>query len=252
MMETNTQSKQVITPTDAVEQFVGEQFIDWLLDYITYEVKIWPGTTGLADSQYKRERLQKFMRQRYLDAKAVWGGQENDPGFLEFIIANLSEVSDPAAERALTMIEDQEAQEKNGLSREPWLKLLGKLGISVEDAENTEPKEATRNYISILSDVYSSQEWQTAVGALVAYQKVIALESEVILGILKSSFDLTDSDMEILRALASENKKYILNPSRLLSQLVVDQENKELVMQGVYKQLEARKSYYEKLMKYLE
>jgi hypothetical protein len=252
MMDNDSMAKPFTQAQDAVEQFVGEQFIDWLLDYINHEVQSWSGVKNVISETYKQERIKKFMLQKFLDAKAVWGGGDNDPGFLSFAISNLSESNDPSAESVLFLIEQRYKEEKNGLSRDLWLKLLRGLGAKDEEIRHTEPKEPTRDYVATLSDIYSSMDWQTAMGAWVAYQKIIAFESKIIMEILKNNFNFSDADLELFRVYSEENKKFVIHPSKLLAQIVVDKENKELVMDGVRRQLKARKSYYEKVMKHLE
>jgi len=252
MIDDDRKTTVVSTPSDAVEQFVGDQFIDWLMDFITHEVQNWSEIQQIIDSEYRAEKIKKFMLQKYLEAKALWGGKENDPGFLGFAIANLSEVSDPTAERVLELIEQRNTEEKKGLSENLWIKFLKKLGLSQEEIDNTEPKEPTRIYVSALSEVYSSFDWKIAIGAFVAYQRIIMLEAKALLEVLKNNLDFSNSDLEIFRAYSEENKKLVINPRALLAQIVVDKESKEMVMEGVIKQLSARKSYYEKVMKYLE
>src|ERR1043166_3678621 len=107
MNEFNTNANVISNPQEAVEQFVGEQFIEWLMEYIPHEMKTWPVIERIQASKPKPEKIKKFMLQRFLAAEAYLGQREGDPGFLRFAIANLSESDDPEAESALQILEEK-------------------------------------------------------------------------------------------------------------------------------------------------
>src|SRR6185503_7397920 len=96
--------KPVTTPAEAIDQFVGEQYIEWLLNYVVHENHAWPELQSLKIAQPKIEKIRKFMLQRFIAAEAFTGGKEGEPGFLGFAIANLSESADPEAESALEIL----------------------------------------------------------------------------------------------------------------------------------------------------
>ena len=98
MNEPADQIQAVNNPQQAIEQLVGEQFIEWLMDQIVRDLAAWPALRVLRDSQAQPEKLRRFLLQRELARQAFWGGRESEPGFLGFAVANLSESDDPDAE----------------------------------------------------------------------------------------------------------------------------------------------------------
>lgn len=255
-------SIQPITkPEEAISQFVSEQYIDWLMDYLDREVKSWHSLSEIGQAKPKPEKIKKFMMQRYLAAAAFTGGRDGDPGFLGFAIANLSEASDPLAESALELLEKKRHEEISGASssvqlgenihQELWLKLLLALGIPEEEIKRAEVKEPTRNYISELSDVYSTHEWQATMAAFAAHEKLIPHEYIAITAMLTGNSQLTPADMEVLTWHTKVDAKYVIETNHILERAAVDQESKDLIFQGIQKQLETRREYYEALAKYL-
>lgn len=246
----------------AIDQFMGEQFIEWLLNYISAEVKSWPELAAIRAAHPKVEKIRKFILQRFLAAEAFLGGREGDPGFLGFAIGNLSESDDPSAESALEILEKKRQEELSGgkavssipysAHRELWIKLLHSLGITDEEIKRAEPKEATRSYTSELSDVYSNSEWQTAAGAFAAHERCVPEEYSAVSEMLKSNTQVTDHDLEILHWHQGSDHKYAINTAHVLDKIVFDKENKLLVWEGVKRQLDARKNFYAALAKYLE
>ncbi len=248
---------------NALDQFVGEQFIEWLLNYIGAEVNRWPELSAIKAAQPRIEKIKKFMLQRFLAAEAFLGGREGDPGFIGFAIANLSESNDPLAESALEILEKKREEElsgshKNAVSlpysahKELWLKLLRVLGLSDEEINRAEPKGPTRNYVAELSDIYSNSEWQTAVGAFTAHERSLPEEYAALSEMLKRNTKVSDQDMEILHWNKGSDSKHVINTAHTLDKIVFDMENKLLVWEGVTRQLEARREFYARLAKYLE
>jgi hypothetical protein len=253
--------KPITTPQEAIAQFVGEQFIEWLMDYLTLEVKSWESLKSISENKPKPERIKKFMLQRFLAAEAFTGGREGDPGFLGFAIANLSESSDPGAEQALELLEHKRDEEMLGgggssepgsnIHRDLWIRLLKGLNISDDEIRHAEAKEATRNYIAELSDIYSNAEWQTTMAAFAAHEKMIPQEYEAIGTMLKNTLQTNEHILEVLTWHAKGDAKYVIEANHILERVAVDQEGKELIFQGVQRQLEARKDYYTAMEKYL-
>jgi hypothetical protein len=247
--------------TDNLNDLVGEQFIEWAMDYILAEMKKWPVVQKIAVVSVKPEKIRKFMLQEFLAAEALLGTREGDPGFLRFAIANLSESNDPTAESALETIDQKRTAEMTGHRvekgiiqtphRELWIKLLKALGAVDEELDRAEPKEVTRTYIAELSDVYSNAEWQTAVGAFSAHERVIGEEYKILRQMLKNNTTLTEKDLEILNY-NSQDTKYVGNTSHILDKLVFDLESKQLVWEGIQKQLTQRQEFLDGLIKYLE
>ncbi len=253
--------KPVGNPTEAIDQFVGEQFIEWLVEYTAHEMRTFLVGTGITKLQPKIEKLRKFMLQRYIAAEAFTGGKEGEPGFLGFAIANLSESADPEAESALEILEKKREEEFEGLGssrgikkdvhKSLWVKLLKALGVSDEEIERTEPKEWTRNYIAELSDLFSNGEWQEVAGAFAAHERSVPEENKVLLALLKS-MGIAETDLEILTWHAAADFKYVVNTGHILEKIVFDKDNKQLVWQGVTRQLQIRKDFLNELIKHLE
>ncbi len=249
-------------PKQALEEYMGEQFIEWLIHYIPQVMENWPIMTRIKSVQAKPEKLKKLILQIFLINEAFLGGREGDPGFLRFAIANLSESDDPLAENALEILEKRRTEELIGhklergmtqtVTRMGWIKLLKALGMTEEEIDRAEPKEHTRNFIAELSDLYSTSEWQTAVGAFVAQEVSEIEESKAILSMLKKQTSLTDKDLQVLENRVGSADQQITTSSRTLDKVAFDQEAKELVWQGVERLLQIRQEFLEGLEKYLE
>lgn len=260
LMENNI--KPVTTPQDAIDQFIGEQYMEWIMDYLMHEVRTWPSLRQIAESRPRPERIKKLMIQRYLAAEAFTGGRDGEPGFLGFAVANLSESSDPVAEHALEVLETKRKEETMGAAsaadpdsnvhKELWLRLLRALGASDEEIKRAEAKEPTRNYISELSDVYSNTEWQTTMAAFAAHEKMIPDEYGALTAMLKNNLQLPEQDLEVLTWHAKGDAKYVIDTKHILERVAVDQEGKELVYEGIRRQLEARRDFYDGLAKYVQ
>ncbi|MGE5297864.1 MAG: iron-containing redox enzyme family protein [Acidobacteriaceae bacterium] len=248
--------KTLASPEEAVANFIGEHFLEWLLDYVTERVKIWPELAEIRASQPKLEKLRKYAVQRYIAAEAFLGGREGDPGFLGFAIANLSESPDPMAENALGILE-QKRQEEMGKGSESkhqqlWVKFLKSLGITDEEISHAEPKEMTRRYISDLSEVYSTSEWQTAMGAFLAHERAIPEEYAAISEMIKKNTAVSADALAVFSWHIGMDVKYVINTQHMLEKIVVDPESKQLVLEGILSQLSTRQEFYRGLMKYLK
>jgi hypothetical protein len=248
-------TNHVATKEDAVQNYIGEKYLDWLHSYITGQVQSWPELKEIKESSPRPEKLKKFLLQRYRAAQAFLGGKEGDPGFLGFAIANLSESSDPLAEHSLSLLE-QKRQEELGSGQETrlqsqWNKFLGSLGISDEEAKRSEAKEGTRKYVSELSDLYSNSEWQTAMGAFLAHEQAVSVEYPALLDMLKKNTGLSADALEVFTWHMNSDRRYALNASHILEKIVVDPDSKQLVLDGALRQLSARKELYANLLKYL-
>jgi hypothetical protein len=262
MNDFTSSTSTVSGPKQAISEFVGEQFIEWLMTYISHAMQSWPQIIAIREASPKPEKIKKFMLQRFLAAEAFLGRAEGDPGFLRFALANLSESNDPTAESALEVLEKKRSDEmmghkiENGIihttHRELWLRLLTGLGLTIEEIDRAEAKEGTRNYIAELSDVYSASEWQTAVGAFAAHERAVPEEYKAIVAMLKSNTNLTEKDLETLTNHIGADTKYVVNTNHILDKIVFDPETKQLVWDGVSRQLEIRQEFLSSLMKYLE
>ncbi len=254
--------KPVTTPQEAIAQFVSEQYLEWVMDYLKNEVQNWESLKIIAASKPRPEKIKKFMIQRFLAAEAFTGGRDGDPGFLGFAVSNLSEASDPLAEHALEILENKRKEEMIGsassadpssnIHRDLWLKLLKALGVSDEELKRAEAKEPTRNYIAELADVYSNSEWQTTMAAFAAHEKLNPDEYAAIITMLKNNTQLADADLEVLNWHSKGDAKYVIETSHILERVAVDHEGKELIFQGVQRLLEARKDFYDGLSKYAQ
>lgn len=258
MNESTENIHSISSPKQAVEEYIGEQFIEWLASHIRQEMNSWPIMAVIGRSNPKPEKLRKFMLQIFQTADAFVGAREGDPGFLRFAIANLSESDDPQAESALEILEKRRHEEllehkvEHGIlktaHRELWLKLLLALGLTGEEVDKSEPKEAARNYIAELSDVYSNSEWQTAVGAYASSEYAEAFEYKILSNMLKNNTKLNDKDLEVLQSRAEAK---FLNAAHVLDKVVYDPQAKQLVFAGVCKQLDVRREFLNSQEKYL-
>ena len=246
----------------AVEELIGEHYAEWLMNKVGHDVSNWPEVHNLASIQPKIEKIRKFMLQLFLADEALVGAREGDPGFLRFAIANLSESPDPAAEAALEIFEARRQDEMAGhrlekgivvtKNRELWVKLLKALEIPQEEINRIEPKEAARNYIAELSDVYSNAEWQTVVGAFAALQRGLIEEYTAVFAFLKNNTQLAAGDLELFAQIESKQHKHLLDMSHLLEKIAFDQETKTLIWEGVERHLTNKKEFYSALIKNLE
>jgi hypothetical protein len=245
--------KPVTTPDDAIEQFVGEQFIEWLMEYVVANMRAWPEIAALKQVKPKIEKIRKFMLQRYVAAEAFAGGREGEPGFLGFAIANLSENDDPQAESALEIFEKKLHEELEGQTsktsigknthKELWVKLLHALGAADEEINRSEAKEWTRNYIAELSDLYSNGEWPEVAGAFATHERLVPEEYLNMISMLRANTQLSDSDMEVLIWHSGVDMKYVVNTNHVLEKIVFDPETKRLIWQGAMRELQTRKDF---------
>jgi hypothetical protein len=248
-----------ITSSDqAIFEFVGEQFVQWLMDFIKRQITHAEILKEIETIQTKPEKIKKFFLQIFLADEAFLGARSGDPGFLRFAIANLSEVADPSAESALEILEKRRHEELLGHSieqgiiktekRQLWLNLLKALGASEEEISEAEPKEPTRNFIAELSDLFSASEWQTTLGGFASYERSQSLEFQALLKLSKNNLSLSDKDLQILNKYI---QPYELNVSPILDKLVFDNESKQLVFEGVKRQLAAILEFLSGIGKYL-
>jgi pyrroloquinoline quinone (PQQ) biosynthesis protein C len=261
MNEITSNPNAIIAPEQALEEYMGEQFIDWLNSYIPQEMGEWPIMMKIKTVRPKPEKLRKVVLQIFLAQEAFLGAREGDPGFLRFALANLSESDDPQAESALEILEKRRTEEMAGhriekgmiktAKRDLWMKLLLAIGLTEEEIDRADPKGPTRNYIAELSEVYSTQEWQTAVGAFAAYERAIVEEYKAVAELLKNNFSLSEKDLEILTASIAVGEQYTAVGSHVLDKVVFDREAKDLVWAGVIKQLEVRQEFLNSQEKYL-
>ncbi|HTL39449.1 MAG TPA: hypothetical protein VL306_01415, partial [Methylomirabilota bacterium] len=105
-----------------------------------------------------------------------------------------------------------------------------------------------RNYIADLSEIFSNSEWQTALGAMAAYEKSVAEEYKIIQSLLKKNTLVSAKDTEILSQSEHDSSFEI---GKVLEKIVFDPTNKELIWDGAQKQLQARAALLEGLTKYL-
>ncbi|MBI4049640.1 MAG: hypothetical protein HY395_02375 [Candidatus Doudnabacteria bacterium] len=233
----------MLPSSQAIEELIGEQFVDWVLDHVSLEVNSWPEIAVIAGVTPKPERIKKFVLQYFLVQQAFFGGRDTDPGFLGFAIANLSESADPTAESALEILEKRKQEELAGGKHAVWIKFLNALGVSDEEIRRAEPKEPIRNYVSELSDVYSNSDWQSSVGAYVAHDRSLSEEYKTIKEMLKRTTQLSEGDLQLF----GEQ----MNVSHILDKIAFDNESKQLVWNGVRRQLAARHDLHKGLIKYL-
>lgn len=248
--------KVIQNQAQAVKEYTGEQFCQWLWQEISNHIAQSLELGGLLAEHSRQERFKKFLLQRYLAEQALYGKQEGDPGFLGFVHANLSESNDPLAEAALSQVlermnsTDKHSSAKIGLSfeyhRDLWLKLFKALHMPDEEIRHAEPKEACRNFIAELADVLSNSAWQTALGALVSLEAARSAENAALADLISLNLGVSEQDLEILR----RNDKIF--SIRLLEKISFDQENKELVWQGAVKQEEIRGNFLNALARYLK
>jgi len=250
----------LLEPKQAVEEYIGEQFIEWVMQYIPAEMAKWPIINQIGTAQPKPEKLKKLVLQSFLSEEAFLGAKDGDPGLLRFAISNLSESDDPTAESALELLEKRRQEELAGNKiekgviqtpkREAWIKLLKFLGLTDVEIDKSEPKEATRNYISELSDIFSNSEWQTAVGALTSHEKSRQEENRYVLELLKRN-GINDKDLEVLSH-EPNSDRHLLEAAHILEKVVFDEEGKNLVFEGVKRELDNRQEFLNGLAKYLE
>jgi hypothetical protein len=243
MNEINSDIKPVTNPDEAIEQFVGEQFIEWLMEYVTSQVQGSEELQALANSHPRLEN-------------------NSEPGFLGFAIANLSESDDSDAESALEILQKKQQEELEGPTlgkpiskqyhKEIWLKLFRALGATEEEITRSEAKEYTRNYIAELSDLYSNGQWQEVAGAFAAHEQMIPLECRVILGLLRDNSTLSDDDLEVLILHSTADTKHLANTAHILEKIVFDEESKRLISEGATRQMRTRLEFLHNLTLHLE
>jgi hypothetical protein len=260
-MNNDGNAKPITTSQQAIDQFVGEQFIEWLASFVLLEMRANSGLVGLKNKAVKIEKLRKFLLQRFLANEAFWGVREGDPGFLSFIIANLSESSDPQAETILEYLE--KCQERGLLRDRPgigtsgraysqdWERLLKVLGVAEEDRVKASPKPVTRSFVAELSDIYSDSDWYLAIGALAAQELAESEENRVLYDLVKANAQVLDQDLEFLFNPEEVNSQAMIFVSKILEKIVFDEEIKGLIVQGARRQLDIRKDFFGGLMKYL-
>lgn len=236
----------------AIRELTGEEFIEWLMNYITNETNRWPVIQEIGAIRTKPEKIKKFMLQQFLAMQAFLGRTEGDPGSLRFAIANLSESADPSAESALEILEKKYQDELTDQNLELWHKLLQGLGAKPEEIERIEPKEPTRTYTAELSEIYSSSDWQTAIGTFAAQERSSEVESQAIVSMLKNNTSLSDQDIQIFLAKVDSKSTYTANANHVLDKVVFDLETKMLVWKGVRRFLTIRQEFLNGLTKYLE
>lgn len=240
---------------------MGEQFIDWVMDYVYFKIHEDPQMSLIKSAQPKIEKLRKFLLQLFLTDEAFVGGAEGDPGFLRFAIANLSESDDPVAESALTILEKRRLDELLGHkvdkgmivtpTRELWLRLFKALDWSEDEVNRVESKQWTRNYIADVSDVLSNAEWQTAIGAFAVFERAIPEEYKVVINLVKNCTQVADHNLEVLIKRVSMYDQYASEGSHILEKIVFDQPSKHLVWEGIRRHLDARSEFYAGNAKYL-
>ncbi len=248
-----------MNPPQAIEEYMGEKFIEWLIQYVPQEMESWSVMQKIKTAKVKPEKTKKFLLQMFLANESFLGAREGDPGFLRFAIANLSESNDPIAENALEILEQRRLDEmaghkiENGIiktpAREAWQRILKALGATDEEIDQSEAKESTRNYIAELSEVYSTGEWQTAMGAFASQEWCVIEEAKALIALLKNNTTLSDKELQILTDVS--NREKIGPSSHVLDKVVFDSEAKELVWQGVNRQMEIRRDFLSGLEKYL-
>jgi pyrroloquinoline quinone (PQQ) biosynthesis protein C len=262
MEQISDTTRPVTTPDEAIEQFVGEQYIEWLMEYAVATMRAWPEIAAIGKVTPKIEKVRKFILQRFIAAEAFAGGREGEPGFLGFAIANLSESDDPQAESALSILEKKQQEEFEGQTskvavgknrhKELWTKLLKALGASDEEISRAEAKEWTRNYIAELSDLYSNGEWQEVAGAFATHERLVPEEYAAIIAMLRAHTQVSDAEMEVLIWHSGVDAKYVATTNHVLEKIVFDPESKRLVWQGAVRELQTRKEFLAGLIKHLE
>ncbi len=262
MNEISTNLHTQTSPTQAIEEYMGEQYIEWLNNYIPAEMESWGALVKIRTNTVKPEKIKKILLQVFLTDEAFLGGREGDPGFLRFAIANLSESDDPLAETALEILEKRRIDELAGHKvergilqthkREQWIRLLKALGVTEDEMDKAEPKEPTRNYIAELSEVYSTGEWQTAMGAYASQERSSVELYRAVLNLLKNNAQVSEKEIEVLSSYVNSASQHGTGSSHVLDKVVFDREAKELVWQGVSRHLEVLKDFLTGLEKYLE
>jgi hypothetical protein len=244
----------VARPDDALAQFVGEQYIEWLVEYFDHEVASWEALELIAQAQPKPDKIKKFLGQRYILDQIFFGGRDSDPGFLGFAVANLSESPEPLAEHVLDIINSRRQLDNASVvshRKESWLRLLRAVGLTDDDIRRLEPKEAARNYASELSDLYSNAEWQSVLAAFFAHEKLVQAEYEAVSNMLNSNVGQSAFDTEALSGKVRQDNKYLIDARHMLERSAVDDESKSLIFHGLERQLVARKDFYNATVKYL-
>lgn len=244
----------VASPEDALAQFVGEQYIEWLTEYFDHEVASWDTLGLIAQATPKLDKIKKFFGQRYMLDQIFFGGRDSDPGFLGFAVSNLSESPEPLAEHVLDIVNHRRQADNPaaaGQRKDLWLKLLQGIGLGEDDVRRIEPKEAARTYASELSDLYSNAEWQSVLAAFFAHEKLVQAEFESLTELLRVNVTDGPLNVEALAGKVKQDNKYLVDARYMLERAAVDDESKNLIFHGFERQLAARKDYYTATAKYL-
>jgi hypothetical protein len=248
-METTSNLTTISTPEQAVEELVGDQFVTWLIDYTRHQVGAWEELTALPQTEVTVPKLRRFLLQVFAAERAMWQNSDDSPGFLKFAIANLSECNDPAAEFGLDVLQTNLTIDTWSAS---WPKLFTALGLNPGDFAKIEPKEATRNYIAELSEVYSTAEWQEAVAAFAAQWMIMPYKFGVIYTLAQRAEGVEVKDLEVLKVLSTQETKSRQLSFELLEKLSFSQATKDMVWQGVSRTLEIEKEFFRSASKYLQ
>jgi pyrroloquinoline quinone (PQQ) biosynthesis protein C len=247
-----TNLTSVTNPQQALQEFSGAQFVAWVSDYVSHQVATWPVLAKIVATAPDPQKLRKFLAQVFLAQQAMWSEKDTEPGFLKFAIANLSESDDPSAEPALEILNHKFNAETAALTRNLWLRLFQSLGLAPEELLRLEPKEATRNYISELSEVYSNFEWQTGLGALVAYWLIVPMEFQAISDLSAGLMNTTDKDWEVVKSFTHYQTQAQTLAHELLEKLSFDPDGRQLIWEGVLRQLSAEQEFLDHIGKYLD
>jgi hypothetical protein len=248
MNEPGDQIQSVNNPQQAIQQLVGEQFIEWLMDQIALDLATWPALRVLRDSQARPEKLRRFLLQRELARQAFWGGRDSEPGFLGFAAANLSESDDPDAEAALEIIEAKLAEHQRAGQVSDLDEILKFLAPAGDETAKSKPKEAVRHYIAEVSELISASDWQTGLGAIAADEWSWAYEYSA----LKKLIAGLPGGSGLHLPNGWENSKAMLEVGRLLDRVVFDETGKQLVWDGITGALAAKRQLLDDLIKYLQ
>ena len=89
-------------------------------------------------------------------------------------------------------------------------------------------------------------------GAFLAHERAAPDEYSALVDMLKKNASLSSEALEALTLHVGVDPKYVINTSHMLEKIVVDPESKQLVWDGISRQLTAKKEYYQNLRKYLE
>jgi len=247
-METTSNLTTISTPEQAVEELVGDQFVTWLIDYTRHQVGAWEGLAAMPTTEVTIPKLRRFLLQVFAAERAMWENSDDSPGFLKFAIANLSECNDPTAEPGLEVLRANLTIDTWSAS---WAKMFTALGLNPGDFAKIEPKEATRNYIAELSEVYSTGEWQEALAAFAAQWMIMPYKFGVVYSLAQRVEEVNPKDLEVLKILSSQETKSRQLSFELLEKLSFSQATKDMVWQGVSRTLAIEQEFFGSVSKYL-